>query len=203
VSKLTLSFKGNVLRVFPVLEGEMYIGHDPSCTIHIDSLALQPRHAKVFTSGATTSISDLDTPEGTFVNGQKITEHELKDGELIQVGKHTLKFAFEESALPAAAREPDLPPPEPSAPQRQGWLQILTGTNLGKTLSLSKPLTNLGKPGVATAVIARRNDGYFISHLEGKVPPQVGDESIADKTRKLEDGDIIQIGNVKMQFYLE
>ncbi len=206
MSKLTLSFKGNVLRVIPVLEGDMLIGHDPSCTIHIDSLALEGQHARVHTSGSTSTIVDLDTDAGTLVNHQKVTEHELQDGDVIQVGKHTIKFTFEEPAFASPAHELESPPPQPlesAEPQRQGWLQILTGANLGKTLNLNRPLTNLGKPGVATAVIARRNDGYFISHLEGKVPPLVGNESIADKTWKLEDGDIIQIGNIKMQFYLE
>jgi pSer/pThr/pTyr-binding forkhead associated (FHA) protein len=206
VSKLTLSFKGNILRVIPVLEGDMLIGHDPSCTIHIDSLALEAQHARLHTSGPTSTIADLNTDAGTFVNQQKIAEHELQDGDVIRVGKHTLTFAFEEAAFAPVPHEPEPTaptPPEPTPSQRQGWLQILTGANLGKTLNLNKPLTNLGKPGVATAVIARRNDGYFISHLEGKVAPRVGDESIADKTWKLEDGDIIQIGNIKMQFYLE
>ena len=86
---------------------------------------------------------------------------------------------------------------------KQGWLQILNGQNLGKTLSLNRSMTNLGKPGVATAVITKRGDGYFISHLEGKFPPTVGNESIGDRSIKLKDGDTIKIGNIKMQFYLE
>ena len=86
---------------------------------------------------------------------------------------------------------------------RHGFLQIMSGANLGKTMSLNRAMTNLGKPGVATAVIAKRNEGYYLSHLEGKKSPLVGDISIGDKTEKLHDGDIITIGNIKMQFYLE
>ena len=82
-------------------------------------------------------------------------------------------------------------------------MQILTGQNLGKTMSLKRTLTNLGKPGVATAVITRRHDGYFISHLEGKMTPMVGNQPIGDQSVKLNDGDTITIGNIKMQFYLE
>ena len=86
---------------------------------------------------------------------------------------------------------------------KQGWLQILNGQNLGKTLSLNRSMTNLGKPGVATAVITRRHDGYFIAHLEGKKTPKVGENAIGEHSVKLEDGDTITIGNIKMQFYLE
>ncbi len=53
------------------------------------------------------------------------------------------------------------------------------------------------------AVIAHRNDGYFLSHLEGEASPKVGDTSIGDKAWQLNEGDVIQIGNIKMQFYLQ
>ncbi len=225
MSKLTLSFKGKVLKVFPVLQGDMYIGSDPACTIHIDSLAVQPRHARLQTSGNTTVLHDLDTPDGTFVNQTRIKEHTLADGELIRVGKHTLSFSFEQvhstegvfiatTAASSSAKPKPATPPEP-APQAaaepasgaanppKAWLQILSGQNLGKTLSLNRAMTNLGKPGVVTAVIARRNEGYFMSHLEGEHRPLIDSKPIGDKAHKLEDGDIIQIGNVRMQFYIE
>ena len=216
MSKLTLSFKGRMLKVFPVVQGDMYIGSDPQCTVHIDSLAVQPRHARLHTQGDESVLFDMDSPDGTFVNQQRIDEHPLKDGEIIRVGKHTLTFSFEEmleseieAQTPAPSPAPSSPAPEPEPvpaathENRQAWLQIMSGQNLGKTLSLHRAMTNLGKPGVVTAVIARRAEGYFISHLEGDHPTRVGEEPLGEKARKLDDGDIIQIGNVKMQFYYE
>ncbi len=210
MSKLTLSFKGRTLKVFPVLVGEMLIGSDPQCAIHIDSLAVGPRHARLHTEDNITTVQDLDSPEGTFVNQDKITEHRLSDGDVMRVGKHTLSYRFEERPEfeaepvppPATANEPA--PAGAALPQaRSAWLQILTGHNLGKTLSLNRALTNLGKPGVARAVIARRNEGYFLSHLEGREAPSVGGHAIGEQAHPLSDGDIIQIGNVRMQFYYE
>ncbi len=223
MSKLTLTFKGRVLKMFPVLQGKMLVGQSPECTIHIDSLALEPRHAEIETSVDHKSIlRDLGSETGTFVNQDRITEHVLKDGDLIRIGKHTLSYAFDAAATLAQAEEPSEAPVSEATDAvntaasediaeeieagdglRTAWLQILSGQNLGKTLSLSRSITNLGKPGVATAVIARRNDGYFISHLEGTVVPQIGDQEIGEDSRKLDDGDLIQIGNIKMQFYYE
>ena len=80
MSKLTLSFKGKVLKVFPVVQGDMFIGSDPSCTLRIDSLAVQPKHARLHTVAAQSVLYDLDSPDGTFVNQVRITEHTLKDG---------------------------------------------------------------------------------------------------------------------------
>ncbi len=229
MSKLTLSFKNKILRVYPVQQGVMEIGSDEKCQIHIDSLAVQPHHARIETHGSDSLLFDQETEDGTFVNQKRITEHKLKDGDFIRVGKHTLQYAYEEvtqldanesstsidihpvinevaaktEAAKTAEPEPDEPETFVSQTIKQGWLQILNGQNLGKTLSLNRSMTNLGKPGVATAVITKRNDGYFISHLEGKYPPSVGEESIGDRSIKLQDGDTITIGNIKMQFYME
>jgi len=208
LSKLTLSFKGISLKTIPLTQGEMVIGSDPGCPIHIDSLAVQPRHACVTTNGAKSLVHDLGTPDGTFVNNEKVTgERELKDGDVIRVGKHSLDFEFE-PVVAAAAPTPAAPEVKleeftANAKQKTAWLQILSGHNLGKNLSLNRALTNLGTPGIQTAVIAKRNEGYFLSHLEGDNPPRVGDNSIGDKSWPLQDGDIIQIGNVKMQFYYQ
>lgn len=210
MSKLTLSFKGKVLKVFPVLKGSMTLGSDPSCKIYIDSLAIQPQHAEISTSNNESAIRDLNTEEGTFIGQTKIEGlHTLKNGDVIRVGKHTLAYAYSEditSENEAVAEE--LPVEEPpikmeAQEKTQGWLQIMNGSNLGKTMSLNKAMTNLGKPGVSTAVITKRHDGYFISQLEGNHPLLIKNQELGDRSLQLMDGDTIQIGNIKMQFYLE
>ena len=228
MSKLTLSFRGAVLRIFPVLKGSMLIGSDPKCKIRIDSLALQPQHARLDTQGDTSVLVDLDTETGTFINNQPIKKQMLKDGDVIRIGKHLLTYQYE--SVPELAEEPtveisldtvqlDLAAEDTitaggdsnqAAPEkvdqegkRLAWLQIMNGQNLGKTISLNRSMTNLGKPGVATAVITRRNDGYFLSHLEGEKAPLVDEKPIGNHSYKLVDGDTIQIGNIKMQFFLD
>ncbi len=220
MSKLTLSFKSKVLKIFPLQQGLMEIGSDTNCPIFIDSLAVADKHARIETSGTNSTLFDLESEEGTFVNQKRIREHQLHDGDLIRVGKHTLSFKYEEvSHLDSneSSTSIDIHPVEndeknesvepvediKAETHTQGWLQILNGQNLGKTLSLNKSMTNIGKPGVATAVITRRHDGYFISHLEGKRPPMVANKPINDNSIKLNDGDTITIGNINMQFYLE
>lgn len=219
MSKLTLSFKGKLLKYFPLREGETVIGSDPGCTVFIDSLAIQPHHARLTLHGDTAILRDLDTTDGTFVNGTRISgEHLLKNGDDIRIGKHNLKLTLEpamEAEAPeeivltpvpleeemAEEEEADQPEQGSSLAPRHAFLQILNGQNMGKTIRLKRNLMNLGKPGVQLAVIAHRNDGFFLSHLEG-VPTRVGDQAIGDKAWPLRDGDIIQIGNVRMLFTL-
>ena len=225
MSKLTLSFKEQVLKIYPIHNGPLIIGSDPSCAIHIDSLALEPQHAQIDTEQQTSRLKALSQENGTFVNNKKIDAIQLNDGDSFQVGKHTLSYTFEEvseeemlQAINNSGRPSDessqqivIEQPEDnndevieiSKPKKQdGWLQIMSGQNLGKTLSLHRSMTNLGKPGLATAVIAHRENGYFISQLEGKQPLQINSKPTEQSTL-LNTDDIIQIGNVKMQFYLE
>lgn len=205
MAKLTLSFKDKVLKVYYVEPGEMVIGSDPSCQIHIDSLAVQPRHSSITTENRKSVVRDLGSTDGTFVDNKQLSgPHQLKHDELIRVGKHTLLFTTD----PADEFADELPPEQtaelkitPKAP-KQAWLQMMNGANVGKTISINKNMTNIGKAGVQTAVIARRDEGFFISHLEGERAPTVDGQSIGDKSRKLEDGNVIQIGNIKMLFTL-
>jgi pSer/pThr/pTyr-binding forkhead associated (FHA) protein len=226
LSKLTLSFKGTVLKVYPVLKGSMLIGSDPKSTVYIDSLALQPQHARLDTQGDTSVLVDLGTEAGTFINSKPIKKQMLKDGDVIRVGKHLLTYQYEsvqlqdqEPSVEIDTQELELAPEvtqtsdvdsDKTTPEklndegkRLAWLQIMNGQNLGKTISLNRNMTNLGKPGVATAVITRRNDGYFLSHLEGDTPPLVDNKPIGTHSYKLIDGETVQIGNIKMQFFLD
>ena len=212
MSKLTLSFKGKVLKVFPVLKGSMMLGSDPSCTIFIDSLAVQPQHAQIDTVNNDSVIRDLSSDDGTFIGTAKLDAlHPLKDGDVIRVGKHTITYTYSEDInntsendVVAEAPVEEAAPIQMAAKEKtQGWLQIMNGSNLGKTMSLNKAMTNLGKPGISTAVITKRQDGYFISQLEGNHPLLIKNKELGDKSLQLTDGDTIQIGNIKMQFYLE
>lgn len=206
MSTLTLSFKGKRLKVYPVGDNRVVVGSAPDCTIQIDSLAVDPHHATIRATADGAILRDEDSESGTYVNGQPVKERSLGDGDVVGIGKHTLTFSYDPAPAPAEEAEPAEPEPPP-APEverpKHAWLQILSGHNVGKTIALNRQLTNLGKPGVQMAVIAHRNEGYFLSHLEGEHPPQVDGEAIGNESRKLGDGDIIQIGNVRMQFYLQ
>lgn len=209
MAKLTLSFKGNLLKVIPIKEGPMTIGRDPSCDIYIDSLAVHPLHARLLTSDGKSSLADTDTPEGTFVNHQRIDEVELADKDIIRVGKHVLKYIEADSESHAVEAEEVHETPASTVPQaaaeeevRDGWLQILSGKHLGKTVKLKAGMTNLGKQGMPPALIALRNEGYFISSL-GDDEITVGSEHIGERSHLLKDGDMIHIGSTQIQFYLQ
>ena len=105
---------------------------------------------------------------------------------------------------PAAAPAP-APAPAPAAKPGQplGAIQLLSGGNAGKELELTKPLTTLGKPGVQVAVLTRRPQGYFITHVEGAKRPAVNGQEIGAAPHSLKDHDVIELAGIKMEFFLK
>jgi len=92
-------------------------------------------------------------------------------------------------------------PPKPAQPL--GAIQLLSGGNAGKELELSKPLTTLGKPGVQVAVLTRRPQGYFITHVEGTHRPTVNGQAIGTSPHALKDHDLVEIAGIKMEFFFK
>lgn len=107
---------------------------------------------------------------------------------------------------PAAAQTAAAAPAPAAAPrpaQPLGAIQLLSGGNAGKELELTKPLTTLGKPGVQVAVLTRRPQGYFITHVEGASRPAVNGQQIGPAPHALKDHDVIELAGVKMEFFLK
>jgi hypothetical protein len=61
----------------------------------------------------------------------------------------------------------------------------------------------LGKPGTQVAVLTRRPQGYFITHVEGANRPSVNGQEISAAPHALKDHDLIELAGVKMEFFLK
>jgi len=96
-----------------------------------------------------------------------------------------------------------------------GSVQILAGSLVGKSYDLAASLTSIGKGenckikikgftvGKQAAVLTRRPTGYHITHLEGMAKPKVNGETVGGDPRTLKDGDVIEIGDTKMEFFIK
>ncbi len=80
-------------------------------------------------------------------------------------------------------------------------IRVLNGSNAGKELDLTKVITKLGKSNVQVAIIAKRETGYYLKHLEGQIYPIINNLLIGESAQLLNDQDVIEILGVKMQFY--
>jgi hypothetical protein len=109
--------------------------------------------------------------------------------------------------MPSAAKPAPAAAPPAAAKPGEGHplaaVQILTGPSAGKELELTKNLTTLGKPGLQVAVITRRPQGYFITHVEGAKFPVVNGKTIDAQAQPLQDHDVIELAGVKMEFFIK
>src|SRR5213078_2263174 len=106
--------------------------------------------------------------------------------------------------MPAAPQPTPSAPPQPAGaagPLREAAVQVLSGAAAGRTLDLTKNLTTIGKPGLQVAVITKRPNGYFITHVEGATYPTLNGASLGAQAHPLNDHDLIEIAGVKMEFF--
>jgi len=205
LAKLALSFKGKLLKQFPLRTGNWSIGRDSGCDLSIDSLAVSPVNARLHYTDGVATLEALPDTADVFINHQKISKQALVDNDMIRIGKHTLTYSVDDYQDTIASTENNTErEPEPSPIEnKSGWLQVLSGTNVGKTIHLKSSLTDLGKLGIQPALIARHRDGYYISSLSDDVAVKVNESMIGGHRTLLDDGVIIHIDKVQLQFYLQ
>ena len=90
MSKLIFSLDNAFLGDYPLDKERITIGRRPTNDIHIDNLAVSGEHAVVVTIGNDSFLEDLESSNGTLVNGQPIKKHVLQYGDVIEIGKYQL-----------------------------------------------------------------------------------------------------------------
>lgn len=106
MSKLTLQYEGRVLKEYSVGVG-LTIGRSPDNAVIIDNPAVSGHHARVYSESGAAILEDLNSTNGTYVNGQHTPRRLLRSGDVVQIGKHQL--VFEHTQEWAAAPPPQLP----------------------------------------------------------------------------------------------
>lgn len=109
--KLTLQFGPSVLKEYTLQTQPVTIGRSPQSSIHVDNPAVSHNHARIVYQDDGYYIEDLGSTNGTFLNGNRITRARLRPGDMIMVGKHTIRFLVERpgEAAPAVPTAPQAP----------------------------------------------------------------------------------------------
>ncbi len=114
-ARLIVTSGGRMIAEIPLERPRMVLGRDAACDISLDSSYVS-RYQNLFMQTADGwMLFDLNSTNGCFVNGRRVREHPLRDGDLIAVGHHQLRFA---STAAQAARtmrgEDTIVSPEPA-----------------------------------------------------------------------------------------
>jgi len=82
-------------REYPLVEGENLIGRAPDAEVRIDSPEVSRRHARIVVEGATATLEDLGSKNGTYLRGRRLDEPaRLADADAIWIGLDLARFRF-------------------------------------------------------------------------------------------------------------
>jgi pSer/pThr/pTyr-binding forkhead associated (FHA) protein len=93
MAKLILSLEGQVIREIELNKARMTIGRKPHNDIPIENLAVSGEHAAITTILNDSFLEDLDSTNGTLVNGAAIKKHVLQHNDVIEIGKFKLEYS--------------------------------------------------------------------------------------------------------------
>lgn len=94
VTRVLVGKIGDKLLRFPLFKNRLTIGRADNNDIQLNATYISRRHAVVQTDGETTRIIDWGSKNGVFVNSTRITEHFLKNGDIVSIG--SAHFRYEE-----------------------------------------------------------------------------------------------------------
>ncbi|HEY3730743.1 MAG TPA: FHA domain-containing protein [Steroidobacteraceae bacterium] len=196
MARLILSLDGAVLAEYNMNKERYTIGRLPDNDIRIDNPAVSGHHSLIINILNDSFLEDLNSTNGTYVNGKLIKKHALQHGDVVTVGHHQLRFVedddahqdeFEKTMVIQPSQRPlekiraatrpaadtasttqsrRAVPGNGTPALKKAKLQVLSGAFAGRELELTKALTTLGRPGVQVAAITRRSEGYFIVHVD-------------------------------------
>lgn len=217
MGKLIITESSGVARELALDKERVSIGRHADNDICLNDKAVSGHHAVIITILSDSFLEDLDSTNGTLVNGKQIAKHPLSNGDTVTIGRNSLRYESEQQGGEDFEKTMILRPsqvaaamntPAPAAAGDKplaGRLRVEGGSNDGRELELTKALTTIGKPGVQVAAITKRADGFYIVHVGGATGgkrPLVNGSEIDAQARKLNGNDIIELAGTKMRFLL-
>ena len=206
MGKLVLMHNGTVVREFVLDKERTTVGRKPSNDIHLDEPTVSGVHA-VFLILQHVYVEDLNSTNGVLLNGKKISKRQLENNDVINIGKHELKFIDDQknsfdSTVVLTANEVKQATEE--VVKKNFIVKVISGPNKGSVLELTRAYTTLGKPGGQVAVIARRGDGYFLMQMGGSVDgishPKINGKELLTTSVPLNSGDELEVAGEKLCF---
>ncbi|HJW10449.1 MAG TPA: FHA domain-containing protein [Albitalea sp.] len=221
MGKLVVSLDGVVIKEVQITKDKTTLGRRPYNDIVIDNLAVSGEHAVLQMVGADVFIEDLNSTNGTYINGKAVKKQLLTHNDTVEIGKYKIKYLVEDGAdyektmIMKQGALPTAPSPAGYSPTvgfgSSGFgslgasavpasIRVLNGAAAGREVNLTKVVTTVGKPGVQVASITKRPGGYVFAHVEGAMRPTVNGQPLTSETVQLKNGDVIELAGTQMQF---
>ena len=220
---LIISIEGTVVKEIALTKQRTTLGRRPHNDIVMENLAVSGEHAALILEGDAVTLEDLNSTNGTFINGFPVKRQVLAEKDLIQIGKYKIRYEqdqqepseplaaagasailnssfsdFSANTMPAALN------PSVTGGNKlmdQAALLILNGTSAGQKVPLIKVVTTLGKPGVAVASITHKHHGFVLTLVEGESSSlKLNGQELGAATVQLANGDMVDLAGARIQF---
>jgi pSer/pThr/pTyr-binding forkhead associated (FHA) protein len=97
MARLILSLDSQVLAEYNMSKERYTIGRLPDNDVRIDNPAVSGHHSLIINILNDSFLEDLNSTNGTYVNGKLIKKHALQHGDVITVGHHQLRFSDQQT----------------------------------------------------------------------------------------------------------
>jgi FHA domain len=213
--KMIVSIDGVVIKEVQLTKDRTSLGRRPYNDIVIDNLAVSGEHAVLQLAGNDVHLEDLNSTNGTYLNGKAVKKQLLQNGDTVEIGKYRIKYVndavdsgYEKTtvfkagsagaaAVAGMAASASTKSASSSAPAA---IKVLSGSAAGREVPLVKVVTTIGKPGVAVAAITKRPHGFVVAHVEGANRPSLNGTVIGADPVALKNGDLLELAGTQMQF---
>lgn len=224
--KMIVSLDGIVIKDVTLTKNRTTLGRRPYNDIVIDNLAVSGEHAVIQMTGGQVYIEDLNSTNGTNLNGKAVKRELLRNNDTIEVGKYKIKFFsdtvgddYEKTMI---YRSPTTSPVPLSGSGRADFrvqaagpmsvpaalpdfdgdalIRVISGAAAGREVPLTKIVTTIGKIGVSVAAITKRRHGYVVAHVEGVSRLLLNGAPLGPDPVPLRDKDMLELAGTGMQF---
>jgi pSer/pThr/pTyr-binding forkhead associated (FHA) protein len=224
MAKIVLSRDGKIVDQRFLGDASLVIGRDGSCDLTVDVPEVSLKQAAINTVVNDHILEDMDSPNGTLVNGKPVRRHLLQNGDVVFLGDYRLKYLNSSAArgmdrtllldanqieeiaeltncgtfglgLAAATAH--------AARERfaRGRLECVAGGAAGSQVEIDRVIHPVGQRDAAFAVINRRPSGCFLTHVSGNSRVRLNGQPLADAAAPLTDGDVIEAGDERYVFH--
>ncbi|MFT5532290.1 MAG: pSer/pThr/pTyr-binding forkhead associated (FHA) protein [Candidatus Paceibacteria bacterium] len=225
MAKIIVSWDGQLLQEVKLDKERITIGRRPHNDIVLDTRSVSAAHAAIVTISHNSFVEDLNSTNGILVNGEPVSKHYLQNHDVIRVANYDIRYFNPatrriaevsinservllptvlgvDSAIAAQRGETEISTSSTRENRPVAILKIRTGPHAGKEMLITKSQTTIGSPGAQVAVITRRPQGFFITHVEGKSYPVVNGVLVGAGATALEPGSVVNLAGTEIEFLL-
>lgn len=188
------------------------IGRRRSNSLCLPHLSVSGFHARIIDENGCLIIEDLDSTNGTIVNGEKIKRQVLVHLDDIIIGSYRVSYS---ETYTAAKPKPDsvnvtqltslapiINPALANTPEDAAAIRVASGHKAGSVVMLEKPITTLGKAGGDMGAISKKSTGYYFLPVNERAAQMKhnGRDLSPQVEVKLVCGDVIEIAGEHLEF---